>query len=48
MAAMAKPISPLRHDAVRDTYWEGKNTPAPWLIVMVLVVAAGLLAYGLH
>ena len=39
---------PLTHDAVRDTYWVGKNTPAPWLIVMVLVIAAGLLAYWLR
>lgn len=45
---MAKLTSPLRHDANRDTYWVGKNTPAPWLIVMVIVVVAGLLAYGLR
>ena len=35
------------HEAVRDTYWVGKNTPAPWLIVMVIVIAAGLLAHWL-
>jgi len=45
---MSRFTSPLRHDAVRDTQWVGKATPAPWLIVMVLVIAAGLLAYGLH
>jgi hypothetical protein len=41
-------MNKLRHDAVHDTHWIGKNTPAPWLIVMVILIAAGLLAYWLH
>ena len=41
---MIKPHRGLRHDAMRDTMWLGKSTPAPWLIVAVIVLAAGLLA----
>ena len=43
---MRRPVSPLRHDALRDTAWPGKGVSS--LLVFGMLLVAALLAWAFH